>query len=140
MAVKIVKSEFDSSPVPFETILDTVEKNRDRVRSIGAMVLTLCGILISASNALILFMTDKRLGSHRLRLALGTSVLCFGASAVLAVISCFLRREFPITNRSKFLLDMLAIYRSELFLLRLTLLFLVGGLFVMMGSMFTFLR
>ena len=67
-------------PCSIETILATVEKNRDRVRSIGAMVLSLCGILISASDALILFMTDKRLGSHRLRLALGTSVLCFGVS------------------------------------------------------------
>jgi hypothetical protein len=139
MAVRIVNGEFDSSPVPFETVISTVEKNRDRVRSIGAMVLTLCGILISAANGLILFMADKRLGSHRLTLTLGGSVICFMGASVLAVLSSFLRRTVPVSSQAQFVVDMLAIYLSELTLLRWTLAFLLLGLCFMAGAMFAFI-
>jgi|SRR5208337_94342 len=137
MAVRIVNKQFDSSLVSQDTLVSTVEKNRDRIRTFGGMLLTLCGVLISASTAFTLFLVDKKLGSHKTILFFGAAALCFVVTALLTVLSSFLRTNYAVSSQEQFLTDLLTVYTSELLFMRCALIALIFGLLSMLTAIFT---
>jgi hypothetical protein len=137
MAVRLVRKQFDPSLVSQDTLVSTVEKNRDRIRTFGGMLLTLCGMLISASMAFILFLVDKKLGSHKTIVLFGAATLCFVVTALLTVLSSILRTNYAISTREQFLTDLLNVYTSELLFMRCALIALISGLLSMLMAVFT---
>lgn len=136
MAVRITQQQFSPrAQVDLELVLATVEKNRDRIRTTGGMLMTFSGILTSSSIALTLFLVEK-MGAGRMSVALfSASVFGFLSCAVLAIVSSFLRGVYPISDRTQFVSDVLHLYNSELRLLRLcSLMAIVGLLFLAAGT------
>jgi len=128
MAIKILSSDLKSTPVTAEFLISATEKNRDRIRSISSMILTACGILISASVAIIVFITDKRPEMRFIVYFLVGGAFCFASSATLSVASSFLRVSYVITTMEQFVNDILTIYHSELRILRISLVVFLSGL------------
>lgn len=81
MVVRVINNSIQATPLKSEFLISTVEKNRDRIRNISSMILTICGFLVSASTALVVFMSDKR---TELKL---TVIALMGATVFLVVAS-----------------------------------------------------
>ena len=128
MPVLIVNQHFKSTPITPEVLIATIERNRDRIRNISGMLLTVCGLLVSASTGFTLFITDKKVGSSITIASFGIGALCFLSAAVLSVIASFLRTSYTISSQEQFLTDLLRVFHVELRLARLSLAALLAGL------------
>ena len=67
MTIKILREVSEEKPVDFALVIETLERNRERIRTIANMVLTLSGIMISACVALIMFTTEKYVNTPLLK-------------------------------------------------------------------------
>ena len=136
MPVEITDHEFATPEnVEPDVVLQTVEKNRDRVRTTAGMLLTLSGMLISFSTALLLFVTDKSPTEHRTIAAFASAVAAFVVAAVLAISATFLRTKYPVSDKTNFITDLLRLYEAELQLLRLaSIVSIIGLVFIVAGA------
>jgi hypothetical protein len=140
MPVKIVGHEFaEREQVGFDAITATIEKNRDRVRTVAGMLLSLSGILISFSAGFVIFVADKATKDHRTIAIFIGAVLAFLVSAALAISSSFLRSEYAISDRAQFTTDLLALYNSELRLLRIGCLVVILGMLLILAGVGSFI-
>ena len=139
MAVEITNHEFSAGDqVEIDLILQTVEKNRDRVRTTASMLLTLSGTLISFSTAFLLFVTDKARNEHSTIAVFASAVAAFVATAVLAISATFLRTPYSISDKTKFVTDLLQLYHRELRLLRIASLVSIIGLMLLVAGAASF--
>lgn len=139
MAIKIVNYESQDKPVEKQLIIDTVERNRDRIRTVANMALTVSGIMISTSVAVIIFSVDKQVGGNALPVAFGFAALFFFFAACVSIYSSLLRTKYTISSETKFVTDLIRLYYSELRLLRLCFLPLALGFFMIIGSIILFI-
>lgn len=139
MPIKIVDYNFPTQePVEPGIILETVEKNRDRLRTTAGMLLTLSGILISFSAAFLIFVSDKAPNEHRTIGIFAVAVVAFITSSVIAISATFLRTKYAISYQSKFLSDLLALYSTELRLLRVASVVTIVGLILVASGAASF--
>jgi hypothetical protein len=139
MPVQITSHDFSAQEmVETDVVLGTVEKNRDRIRTTAGMLLTLSGMLISFSAAFLLFVTDKAPNEHSTIAAFASAVVAFVAAAVLAISATFLRTKYSISDKTKFVTDLLRLYNSELRLLRLASLVSIIGLLLLVAGATSF--
>ncbi len=135
MAIRILKYKSRDESVSTDLIIDTVERNRDRIRTIANMSLTLSGIMISASTAFVLFAVEKKIGGIVLPLALAAAGACFFLSATISVYSSLLRTKYGISSEAQFVEDLLSLYYSELRLLRVCFFPLILGFAAIITSL-----
>jgi len=132
VAIRIIKEVSEDSHVEFDTIIQIIETNRDRVRTIGNMILTVSGIVLSATFGILLFIFDKG-GLGRMKVTIlvvlfGGAVLTNLLSVYLSIASSFLRTTYSLTTKVNLVTDLMALLNSELRLVRLSFLFLIAGL------------
>lgn len=139
MPVQITNHDFSTQePVETELVLQTVEKNRDRVRTTASMLLTLSGMLISFSAAFVLFVTDKAPNEQSTIALFASAVAAFVAAAVLAISATFLRTKYSISDMGKFVTDLLRLYNTELRLLRFASIVSIIGLLLLVAGAASF--
>lgn len=140
MTVTITRHQFARlERVELDLIASTIERNRDRVRTISGMLLSLAAILIPSCTAFVLFVAQNA-KSQRFTLTLFVlSVVSFLLSAVLAILSSFLRTEYAIIDKPRFVADLLQVYNSELRLLRIASVIVILGLSFLTAATTSFL-
>jgi hypothetical protein len=133
--VKIVAElQGKQEAVDESTIVETLERNRDRVRSLVTMMISTTSILFSANLAILIFTIDKiRTAGLLSRLLCVMSLVCLLATLVTSMTGAFLRRRYSIVTTAKFIDDLLTIYYSELRIIRIAFVFLVAGLTSLLG-------
>ena len=140
MPVQIVDHSFaNQDPVDFDVIVATVEKNRDRVRTVAGMLLSLAGVLMSFSSGFVLFVSDKAPREYRTIGLFVATVLFFLISAVLAISSSFLRSKYAVADKAQFTTDLLQLYSSELRLLRIASVTTTIGLLLVVAGVGSFI-
>lgn len=139
MVIRILRHESRDEPVDIQLIVDTIERNRDRLRTIANMSLTVSGIMISACIAFVLFAVDKKTGGVFLPVAFSVGAVFFFIAACVGIYSSLLRRKYSISTKAQFVEDLLSLYYSELKLLRACFISLLLGLLSVTGSLVLFL-
>src|SRR5436309_2290809 len=114
MPVKMLRYESQSEPVKLELLVNTIEMNRDRVRTIGNMLVTTAGILIPACLAFLLFFVDKGYIDTDIAALLAVAILLFLISSCLSIASSFLRNRYVIADEAQFVEDLLTNLNREL--------------------------
>jgi hypothetical protein len=122
MAIRIVRHLSRDEPVSNQALIEMIERNRDRLREIANMGLTVSSLMISTCFALLLYAADKSLGGRSLALTLCGAALCFFSSAFVGIFASLLRRNYAVSSEAQFIEDLLSLFRSELHLLRLSFL------------------
>lgn len=141
MAVTILRHFSQDALVDSQLLIDTIERNRDRLREIANMVLTVSGIMVSACTAFLVFAADKGVGGWWLGALFCAASLLFFVAACLGLSSAMLRTKYAITSRARFVDDLLALYYSELHRVRASLIpVFVGFLAVTIGTMLLFIE
>ncbi len=138
MPIKILRHGSSEEAVGMELMIDTIEKNRDRIREVANMSLTVSGIMVSASIAIVLFCADKHIGGKYLSLSLCVASVFFFTSACLSLYSSLLRKKYAISSKAQFVEDLLSLYYSELRFMRASLVPLFLGFFTMTVSVIVF--
>lgn len=139
MPIRIVKEASRDEPVGFETLITIIETNRDRVRTMGNMILTVAGIILSATFAILLFIFDKGGMSHTFLIV---AVVLFGGSILLNLISIYfsiasslLKTRYSITTKINVITDLMDLFHTELQLVRLSFIFVLLALvFITFGT------
>jgi Na+/melibiose symporter-like transporter len=135
MPVTITRHEFSpGEEVSFDLLVNTVEKNRDRIRTTSGMLLTLAGILTSFCAGLVLFLVDKVHAGRATVLLFGLAIVVFVVSAIVAIVASFLNTKHAIVDKTQFLTDLLHLYNAELRLLRIASVTLIFGLLLLSGG------
>lgn len=138
MPVRIVRHESLSESVKTELIISTIETNRDRVRAIGNMLITISGVLIPACLAFLVFFVDKGFIDADVSIFLATAILLLLASSCLSIISSFLRQKYTITNEAQFVEDLLSLLNSEIRYSYIAFFLLLFGISAMIVGVFIF--
>lgn len=139
MPIRVVKETSQDETVGFETLVTIIETNRDRVRTMGNMILTVSGIILSATFAILLFIFDKG-GMSQTFLVI--AVVLFGGSILLNLVSIYfsiasslLKTRYSITTKVNVVTDLMALFHSELQLVRVSFIFvLIALLFITFGT------
>jgi len=139
MTIRVLSHKTQPKMVEPALIVDTVERNRDRNRTVGNMVLTMAGILISMTIVLIVFSADKKINDIRLATAFFISVFAYVLTGMIGIASCFLRTKRTITTEAQFISDLLSLFLTELRLLRLSCTFLALGMLGNLVGLFFFI-
>jgi hypothetical protein len=138
MPIKILRHESSSEPVKVDLLVSTIETNRDRIRTLGNMLITAAGILISACLAFLLFIVDKGYTDTVVALLLGLAILLFLASTCLSIASSFLRKKFIVLDEAQFVEDLLINLNNELRVSHYAFLSLLAGLVAMISGVLLF--
>ncbi|KAF0145432.1 MAG: hypothetical protein FD156_1002 [Nitrospirae bacterium] len=143
MSIRVIKEQHKDEKVEFDTIIQIIEKNRDRVRTTGNMILTISGITLSATLGLLLFLSDKGGITQRSMMTLG---ILFGSaisinliSIFFSITSSFLKEKYALTTKLKALTDLLKLFYSELRLVRISFILLIIDLLVITIGVFFFI-
>jgi hypothetical protein len=138
MPIKIVSQQFQNEVVKVELIVSTIENNRERIRTIGNMMITTSGILIPASLAFLLFFIDKRVTDFAVLLPLLIGIVFLLTSSFLSILSSLLRRKIYVSDMLNFVESLLRLYNSELRLSYFSFIFLILGIIAMTVSVLLF--
>lgn len=138
--VELVEVGEDSEPVTIEATLEVLENNRTRIRDLGNMVLTVCGILLSASFVVLFFVLQNR--SSNVLIAVPVILFAATASLILSTLFSVLSSMLPSPTavRTKFeLIDVLArIYHREHRRVILAVIFLILGIVLFVAALVVF--
>lgn len=132
MAITVIKESHANEAVDFETAVSLIETGRDRVRTIGNMILTVAGISLSATLAFLLFLFDK-LPSPSIYIKIwmigfGISACASLISVMFSISSAFLRGRYAMTTKMAVLSTLSSNLSSELRLVRVSFFFLAISL------------
>lgn len=133
MPVKVVGERLGKQqPVDQATIIDTIERNRDRVRSLVTMMISTISILFSANIAILILLIDKIKSAGLLPRLLGTlSLVFFLVALITCMMGAFLRRAYTVVSVTKFKHDLFSLYYSELRIVRIAFILLIVGLIIL---------
>lgn len=131
MAIKIIKDSTKQVNVSNDLIIRTIETNRDRVRTSANMILSLSGIVLSASMAFLLFIIEKKVADWLTILSFGFASLCFLVAAYNSIHSSFLRKTFTISEEAQFITDLLYLLNQEISLLKRATFSILTGMLVL---------
>ena len=131
MPIRFLAEHSEERPVSLDLLVQTIERNRDRLRTTGTMFLTLSGLLLSTCLAVTLYLLEKQRGGKIALLVTGLASLCLLASACLSISATFLRSRYAITSEAQFATDLLRLFNAELRLARLAFSSLLAGLCVL---------
>jgi len=131
MTVRIIREESQEESVALDLVINTLEKNRDRIRTIGGMLLTISGLLISTCLGFLLFTVDRKLFDKTVAGCFLAAMVIFLTSSCLSILASFLRTNYSISTKGQFVTDLLSLYYSELGFSRWSFLLLVIGLSAM---------
>jgi hypothetical protein len=138
MPIKILREESYSQPVKVDLLISTIETNRDRVRTIGNMLITASGILIPACLSFIIFFVDKGYSDTKVLILLAIAILLFLISSCLSIISSFLRKSYTILDEVQFIEDLIENLNKEIKISLIAFLFLIVGMIIMVIAVFVF--
>jgi hypothetical protein len=138
MPVRVVaESQSNSQLVEQKTVVDTIEKNRDRARTLVTMMISTTSILFSANLAILALLKDRlALFSLIEKVLFIVSPLLLLASLITGLSAAFLRHNVSIVSSTKFIDDLLTQYNSELRLVRIGFLLLLLGLVCLCSGVF----
>ena len=117
MAVRIVKRELKDQNVEFSIILQIIERNRDRVRATGNMVLTVSGIIVSATVGITLFTLNQNLPDLAkviVRVVFPIAIILSVTSIYFGVAASLLRVSYSVTTQLAILSSLMRLFESEL--------------------------
>lgn len=129
--IRILWEKHEENLVSFDTIRDSIEKSRDRLRVLANMVLTASGLLLSACFVFIILLLEKFSGMQMailLRISFSVSALFFLLAAIFSIVSSLLRARFTIVTELKFIDDLLKLIEREAKLFTAAFVLLVLGL------------
>lgn len=138
MPIKIVTQRFQSEQVETSLVVSTIENNRERVRTIGNMMITTSGILIPANLAFLLYFVDKRVSDSAVILPLLIGVVLLLLSSLFSILSSLLRQKIRVSDMVNFVESLLRLYNSELRLSYLSFVFLLLGITAMIVGILIF--
>jgi len=138
MPIKIVSQHFQSKQVEADLIVSTIENNRERVRTIGNMMITTSGILIPANLAFLLYFVDKRVSDFAVILPLLGGVILLLFSSFFSVFSSLLRQKIQVSDMLNFVESLLRLYNSELRFSYLSFALLLLGVIAMIAGILVF--
>ncbi|MBR1219832.1 hypothetical protein JQ557_17625 [Bradyrhizobium sp. U87765 SZCCT0131] len=129
MPVTVVNQHFEPPErITAARIMDTIEKNRDRIRVTANMMVTLSGILISFCSTFVFFLTKEHIPGHLPVIAFTAGAIAFLFVATLGIASTYLRIDYPVLDEPRFIHDLLDRYHSEMRLLRISTAIMIAGL------------
>lgn len=117
MAIRIIKKFGHGENIDFVTTLHVIERNRDRVRTTGNMLLTVSGIIMSATVGVTLFMLKQDLMLLERMLVLTMfplATVCGASSIYFGVAASLLRAPFAVTTELEMLSAMMRLFDAEL--------------------------
>lgn len=121
----------DHNFVDQKIVIDTIEKNRDRVRTVIGIILSSTGFLFSANVASLLFNVDKLRNTEPfVRILYLASLTTLLLTVLFCVSAAFLRTTYSITTRVKFINDLLTNYYRELRMVKVASFLLSVALFI----------
>lgn len=139
MAIKIITDSTKKVLVSNDLIIRTIETNRDRVRTSANMILSLSGIVLSASIAFLLFIIEKKIADWMTIFCFGFASLCFLIAAYNSIYSSFLRKTFTITDETQFINDLLYLLNQELKYLKIATFSILTGMVVLSSGVIIFI-
>lgn len=128
MVIRIIGDYSEDPQVPIDTLIRTIETNRDRCRASANMLLTLAGVVLAASFAYLAFLFEKQPDMTPASVLFTVAAICFLVSAFSSVYSSFLNTEVPIAGQSQFVVDLLRMLHREVRFLRIAGATIVLGL------------
>jgi len=133
VAIKIIDEKLQkTSLADVRLIIETLERNRDRIRTLVNMIISTAGFLFSANLAFILLVIDKLVTVSQFAIILFfLALLLLLTTLVTSILASFLKQKYTITSDLKFVDDLLSIYYRELRLMRLSFVFLICGLSIL---------
>jgi hypothetical protein len=138
VAIRILHQSTQDEEVDTALLVETLERNRDRIRTVANMSLTVSGIMVSACVALLLFCADKNVGLSTLPVAFCMACVLFFVAACLSLYSAMLRTQYVVSSKAQFVEDLLTVFYSELRLLRASLIPLFLGLLTITAGTIVF--
>jgi hypothetical protein len=136
--VRIVRHESHTEPVKTEILISTIETNRDRIRTLGNMLISMSAILIPACLAFLLFLADKNLIGVKVAIFLVAAILSLLISSCLSILSSYFRSKFAIRDEVHFVEDLLKLLNSELRMSYFSFAFLLLGMVSMILGVLIF--
>lgn len=129
MPTNIIRHIPEDSKVEAELLMQEVERNRARIRTISGMLLAFCAILSAVCIAFSLYAADDLEDQILASFSAGAAVV-FAASAAVATFLRFLRKKGSESTEGKFVSDLLELLSTELRLMRMAVAAMISGLFL----------
>jgi len=118
MAITVTKDTTDDPMIEADLVMQTIEKNRDRLRTTSGMIMSLSGMSISASLAIVLFLLKEHAATTATVALIVLAAISLFVAAFFAIEASFFRNDYAITTRSQFLSDLLRLLHREMRLVR----------------------
>ncbi len=113
--VKLTKAGEDIETVGIEDIVSLLQSNRDRIRNLNNMVLTICGLLLSASFVVIFFAIQ----STNFNVSILVPILFFGSvggqilSMLYSIFASIMPRPSAVRTKFELIDTLTSIYHRE---------------------------
>ena len=109
-----IKDPVQLEPASLHDILRAIDGNRSRIRTLAGMILSVCGMLLSASFVILFFILKEHLSIYPFVPALlfGTAVLLLEA-AMLSVLSALPPRPVKIYGKLDLVDALMNLYQRE---------------------------
>src|SRR6478752_158244 len=109
-----IKDPVQLEPASLDDILRAIDGNRSRIRTLAGMILSVCGMLLSASFVILFFILKEHLSMYPFVPALlfGTAVLLLVA-AMLSVLSALPPRPVKIYGKLDLVDALMNLYQRE---------------------------
>lgn len=132
MPIEIKHSHSSDKLVGFEVVSTWIETNRDRTRKQADMILSMSGILFSATLGFLLFAIEKFDTQIRrpISIIFAIAIVIFIVSAIQSVRSGMLVKSYTISTQSKAIFDLSEAYNNELRIVRTAYRLLISGMIV----------
>ena len=131
-AIKEIRDAKDHelTDLKVDDYLNAIKENRDRIRSLAAMLLTICGMLLSA-NFIILFFIIKQQSNISFLGILPTYavILILTVAIAFAILSVNISTPAATITKAQKLNRQLSLYTKERRLATLAIIFLFVGIF-----------
>jgi hypothetical protein len=138
MPITVLNQHFEPPErVTPSRLMDTIERNRDRIRVTANMIITLSGILISFTTTSVFFIARENAAHLSVFLFLAGAG-AFLVSAILGISSTYLHFRYAVLDETQFVMDLMHRYHSEIRLLRLATGVLILGLLLLIVAVTAF--
>ena len=137
----LVKSKA-TEELEIDHYLEAVKDNRERLRPLASMVLTVCGMLLSASFVILFFLIKEKAATmqNSVIMLLFVVIVLISSSMGSAIISVYVKNPYGVATMGERLEIQLRIYRRERLFLSICVILLFSGLFLFLITMGIFLK
>lgn len=114
MAIRIIGQQTNVKAVDANLLVNTIEKNRDRVRTLANMVLSSSSVLISASLAFLLYLGNNKILDRTSAITIIVCLAVLLSASVSSIGAGLMRTKYVISDQGQFVESLLKLLSSEL--------------------------